>query len=143
MESRRYVAPEEVLQVQHGAYQQCFRNLLATDCHSQVPGGALLPKQVWQSRGLAGCGICFIWPTTLFPEGRGNRYQAANSQAHFQTVDTAPPKHSVHEQTGDKEALGMTGGTARALGWEEMDGHGWASAHHLRLRMGEDVVCPV
>ena len=54
LESRRDAAPEEVVQLQHSAHQQHVGNLVATDCHSQVPGGALqeayLPNQVWQHK---------------------------------------------------------------------------------------------
>lgn len=54
---------------------------------------------------------------------------------------------SAHEEMGDKQALGMSGGRGRALGWEEMVTAGLLPTTSLlpgrgRLRMGENMVCP-
>lgn len=55
--------------------------------------------------------------------------------------------YSAHEQTGDKQALGMTGGRGRALGWEERVVAGFLPTTSLPSgrgmpRMREDMVCP-
>ena len=51
----------------------------------------------------------------------------------------------AHEQTGDKQPLGMTEGRGRALGWEERVVAGFLPTTSLpsgRGRLRKEVVCP-
>lgn len=68
-------SPEDTLLQKKWCPSVALWNLVATNCHSQVPSGA----QVWQHRPKQ----CFIWPTIPFPEGRVNGWWGSKQLGTF------------------------------------------------------------
>ena len=113
LESRRDAAPEEAVQAWHGAHQQHSGNLVVRECHSKVPGGALLPSQVWRGRPKRWPG--WIWHTfrlACYPFPRVEREQMIRQQT-ARTAGRVSKEWTLHCQSWCRCRLSLGKGDKR------------------------------